>query len=84
MLAELADTKPEFVRSGGLDKLVLLACPVVEAVPKEELLLLEDAPLYLIDVVSMDVQVNADPEVFLDVSDGGNVGSYALGWLLRT
>ena len=44
LLAELADTTPEFVHTGGLAKLTALACPA-EVLSKSEDLLLVDAPV---------------------------------------
>ena len=47
LLAELADTTPTFVASGGLDKLVCLACPTEPTVH------LEDAPKHFNDTVHL-------------------------------
>ena len=56
LLAELADTTPQFVVAGGLDKLVQLARPNNDLVANE--LVLEDAPVH--ETEALDARADAE------------------------
>ena len=70
-MAELADPTPQFVASGGMDKLVRLACRVGDGPPAaaSDELVLEDAPMLRRDELELSMAADPLPTTVLVVNE---------------